>query len=267
MKSAVEEKKTYRLNQYLARCGVASRRKAEELILGGEVTVNGKLADHPGIQVTPYEDTVRLRGKLVALTPDITLIMHKPKGVLCSRDDGTGRKTVFDLLPKKYVQAGVQSIGRLDFDSSGLMILTNRGELHQRMEHPSGRVFRVYQVKARGIMNHERKEGLLKGVRLREGIAKAERIEVEKISSDISRFKLTLAEGKNREVRRMCEQVGIEVLDLKRIQYGQIFLGPLPSGKFREPFMEEKSFFEKILRKPKKNSSRSPKPKRGVQKR
>ncbi len=251
------DKNTYRLNQYLARCGVASRRKAEELIAEGVITINGKLADHPGNQVTPYEDTVRLNGKLVGLTPDITLILNKPKGILCSRDDGTDRRTVYDLLPAKYSKAGVQSIGRLDFDSSGLLILTNDGDLHQRMEHPSGKVFRVYQVKARGILNTERKESLLKGVRLREGVTRAERIEVDKISSDISRFKMTLAEGKNREVRRLCEQVGLDVLDLKRIQYGKVLLGPLPSGRFREPFFEEKSFFKKILSKPKSSSGKN----------
>jgi 23S rRNA pseudouridine2605 synthase len=122
------------------------------------------------------------------------------------------------------------------------------------MEHPSGKVFRVYQVKARGILNHEKRENLVKGIRLKEGIAKAETIELDKISSDISRFKMTLAEGKNREVRRLCEEVGLEVLDLKRIQYGKVLLGTLPVGRFREPYFEEKSFFDKLLRKPRNPS-------------
>lgn len=252
------EKPTYRLNQYLARCGVASRRKAEELIAEGAVTVNGVTADHPGIQVIPYEDTVKLKGKLVALTPDITLIMNKPKGVLCTREDGFERKTIFDLLPNKYTQAGVQSIGRLDFDSSGLLILTNDGALHQKMEHPSGSVFRVYRVKARGMLNDERREALLTGIRLREGIARAERIEVEKYSGGITRFQMTLAEGRNREVRRLCDQVGLEVLDLKRIQYGKILLGTLPPGKWRVPFYDEKVYLQKLLNRPEKPPAAAP---------
>jgi 23S rRNA pseudouridine2605 synthase len=258
--TTVSEKTTYRLNQYLARCGIASRRKAEELIAQGAVTLNGKAANHPGVQVVPYEDTVCLNGKKVTLPADITLILNKPKGVLCSREDGTDRKTVYDLLPKKYDKAGIQSVGRLDYDSSGLLILTNHGGLHQKLEHPSGNVFRVYQVKARGILNHEKRELLVKGIQFREGLAKAERIELDKISSDISRFKMTLAEGKNREVRRLCDEVGLEVLDLKRIQYGAVVLGTHPPGKYREPYFEEKSFFAKLLRKPKK----SPPPKKAT---
>ena len=240
------KKDTYRLNQFLSRCGTASRRKAEELILSGEVTVNQQVADHPGIQIDPHKDLVQVRGKTIGLAPGTTLILHKPKGVICTRSDPGNRKTIYDLLPRRLGVTGIQSIGRLDFDSSGLLILTNDGDLHSAMEHPSHEIERVYLVKARGILDRATKRRFLDGVDLEDGPARALGVKVLRVSGGVTRLELTLAEGRNREVRRLCEAVGLAVLDLKRIRFGAIHLDQLPPGKWRDPTSRESAFFEKI---------------------
>ncbi len=229
----------YRLNQFLARCGAASRRKAEEFILARLVTVNGEVADHPSLHVDPHHDVVRLKGHVLHFEDALTLIVHKPKGVICSRSDPEGRKTLFDLLPKKVANTSLQTVGRLDFDSSGLMILTNDGLLHRLFEHPSGGIERVYQVKAKGELESSRTKALLEGVQLEDGMGRAARVEMLRFSGGISRFLITLQEGRNREVRRMCAAVGLEVLDLRRISYGPFVLGSLAPGAWRETTLEE----------------------------
>lgn len=239
---------TYRLNQFLSRCGVASRRKAEELIAEGKVLINGVKADHPGIQVDPEKDVVRVRGRTLKPAASQVFILYKPKGVMCTKSDPEGRKTIYDLLPHRTVRQGLNSVGRLDFESSGVIVLTTDGDIHGFLEHPSSNIARIYRVKARGILTEAQQQRLLKGVRLFDGIAKAEKIEAVELGPGISRFTLHLLEGRNREVRRMCEEVGVQVLDLKRIQYGPFELGPLPSGRWRPAFIEELKLLEKMRR-------------------
>ena len=241
-----ETQGTFRLNRFLAHCGVASRRKAEELIADGKVLVNSVLASHPSLQVDPAKDLVKVRGKVVRMAESVTLILHKPKGVVCTRSDPQERKTVFDLVPARLQKKGVQSIGRLDFDSSGLLILTNDGALHQAMEHPSGNIDRVYQVKARGKFTPEVIKRLQAGVELEDGTASAKRVNLLRTSKDIVHLEITLTEGRNREVRRLLAAVGIETLELKRIRFGKIQLDTLPVGKSREPTFQESRYFEKI---------------------
>lgn len=243
-KMMIRKPETFRLNQYLAKCGVASRRKAEDLIAGHQITINGEPAGHPGIQVDPDRDVVRVHGKILKPPSPLTLILHKPKGVICTRSDPQGRKTIFDLLPNRLIKGGLQSVGRLDFDSSGLMILTTDGLLHRILEHPSSTIERVYQVKARGTLDDHGAKALLAGVKLEDGAAKAQKVESVRVSGGISRFEITLLEGRNREVRRLCAAVGLSVLDLRRIRYGPIELGLLPSGRWREPLIRENEIFE-----------------------
>ncbi len=244
----------YRLNQFLAHCGAASRRKAEELILARLVTINGQVAEHPSIRVDPKQDVVRLRGRILHLEEPLTIIVHKPKGVICSRSDPEGRKTLFDLLPRKLAKSSLQTVGRLDFDSSGLMILTNDGHLHRLLEHPSTGIERVYQVRVRGEMDLSRIKALLNGVELEEGMGRALRVELLRFSGGISRFLITLEEGRNREVRRLCAAVGLEVLDLRRLAYGPFTLGSLPSGTWRETTLEEDRILFRMRAKAKKNA-------------
>ncbi|MCG3196404.1 MAG: rRNA pseudouridine synthase [Candidatus Omnitrophica bacterium] len=245
-------KKTYRLNRFLSRCGVASRRHAEALITEGKVRVNGQVADHPGIQVDPGQDEVRLGARLLSLIEPVTLILHKPKGVVCTRSDPQGRRTIHDLFPSKLVKRGLQSVGRLDFESSGLLILTSDGDLHRLLEHPSSRIDRVYRVKARGVLDEAKIERLKSGIELEEGKSRFAAVEELRVSGGISRFTVTLREGRNREVRRLCAAVGLEVLDLKRVRFGEIDLGDLPSGKYRDTTFQEERFFEKIRKRGRK---------------
>lgn len=225
--------KKLRLNQFLSRCGVASRRKADDLIVTGKVKVNGVATTHPGLRVDPSLDKVLLDGKPIHLARLVTLVFHKPKGTLCSRSDPRNRKTIYDVLPKDLSALPVQSVGRLDFDSSGLLILTSDGDLHRLLEHPSSGIERVYQVKARGELDTQKQTRLIQGVELEDGPARAARIESLRVSGGISVFRVSLFEGRNREVRRMCQAVGLEVLELKRTEYGPFRLGNLLPGQCR----------------------------------
>ena len=252
-----EKSEIYRLNQFLAHCGAASRRKAEELILARLVTINGQVADHPSARVDPQRDIVRLRGRILRMEEPLTLIVHKPKGVICSRSDPEGRKTLFDLLPGKLAKSSLQSVGRLDFDSSGLMILTNDGQLHRLLEHPSSNIERVYQVKAKGELEASRIRALLSGVDLEDGTGKALKVELLRFSGGISRFLMTLQEGRNREVRRLCAAVGLEVLDLRRISYGPFTLGSLLSGAWRETTLEEDRILYRFKSSARRKSTKS----------
>jgi 23S rRNA pseudouridine2605 synthase len=232
-----------RLNQYLAHCGVASRRKAEELILAGKVSLNHQPADHPGIQVVPGQDQVRVNGALIHPPQAITILFHKPKGVICSRSDPQGRQTLYDFLPPHFRKQSLQSVGRLDYDSSGLIILTNEGQFHFDLEHPSGQIERIYQVKAKGTLTAQMVRQLLQGVALEDGPAQAQRVVIQKQSLGFSRFLITIGEGRNREVRRLCAVIGLQVLDLKRIAYGPYTLSTLPVGAWREMTQEERALF------------------------
>ena len=244
-----EERTVYRLNQYLARCGIASRRGAEDLIAEGVVSINGGKADHPGFKVVAGEDRVTVRGTAVHPPGTQTLILYKPKGVVCTRKDPEGRRTVFDLLPSRMGKRGIQTIGRLDYNSSGSLILTNEGDLHRFLEHPSSEIPRVYEIKAKGKLDDGKIKKLLSGIALEDGIGQADKVEKGRYSSDITRFTLTLHEGRNREVRRLCEAVGLTVLDLKRTRYGPIELAGLPSGKWRDLLQAEAKALKKLMKK------------------
>lgn len=252
-----ETRTTYRLNQFIARCGVASRRSAEQLIAEGVVLVNNEVAQHPGEQVTPGRDQVKVRGKLISLPAACQILLHKPKGIICSRFDPEGRRTVFDLLPGHLRKSGIQTVGRLDFDSSGLLLLTNQGEMHRFLEHPSSGLRRVYHVKARGELTPQRQQRCLDGIRLKDGPARATGIWLHKFSGGISRFDIAVEEGRNREVRRICEHIGLDVLDLKRIRFGPFELHDLPPGAWREWFPSEIEKLRKARLQPKRRGGKS----------
>jgi len=238
--------KKFRLNQFLSRCGAASRRKADDLIASGAVKVNGVVAAHPGMRVDPSLDKVQLEGKTLHLARRVTLVFHKPKGTLCARSDPRRRKTIYDVLPHEIASLPVQSVGRLDFDSSGLLILTSDGDLHRLLEHPSSNIERIYQVKARGELDSIRQTQLLEGVELEDGPARAARVEVIRVSNGISVFRVSLFEGRNREVRRMCQAVGLEVLELKRVEYGPFRLGNLLPGQWRDLTSAEQHALDRL---------------------
>ncbi|WP_448568588.1 pseudouridine synthase [Thermus sp.] len=220
-----------RLQALLARAGVTSRRKAEEMILKGLVRVNGEVA-RLGQKVGP-EDVVEVAGKRVELPKErLVLLLHKPKGYTTTRLDPHATKTVYQLLPDI---PGLQAVGRLDRDSEGLLLFTNDGELLFRLTHPRYGVRKVYRVwTERGTLPQEVCRRLLAGVALEDGPARALACRPAPGGAI-----LTLGEGRKREVRRMLQAVGYPVKRLLRLQVGPIRLGDLPPGKWRRLSEEE----------------------------
>jgi len=227
-----------RLHKFLAHAGVASRRHSEELIAAGRVTVNGRVVTELGCSVDPQRDEIRVDGELINEKEDkVYLVLNKPKGYLSTVSDPYRRPTVLDLIPD--IKERVYPVGRLDFDTEGLLLLTNDGELANLLTHPRYQIPKTYRVEVRGVIDEESLDKLSRGVELEDG--RTAEAEVELLSSDPrgSVFLLTLREGRKREVKRMCEAVGHPVLALKRISIGDINLEGLRSGDYRRLTREE----------------------------
>jgi 23S rRNA pseudouridine2605 synthase len=221
-----------RLQKFLANAGVSSRRKAEELITGGRVKVNGRAVTELGTKVDDAKDVVAVNGKTIKSAETVWIALNKPRGYVSTRKDPQGRPTVYDLLPPAL--HGLFYVGRLDLDSEGLLLLTNDGDTANRMLHPRYEVARVYEVLVRGEIKPDKIDQLLQGVELDDGIATAESVKVLGVARNEMRLRLTLREGRKREVRRMLWAVGHKVLRLKRISYGPIKLNRLAEGKWRK---------------------------------
>lgn len=218
-----------RLQKYLSECGVASRRKAEELIEEGRVRVNGNIAEL-GLSVTPGVDRVTI-GKKPVLPPQRgVLLLNKPKGVVTTMSDPGGRPTVAHFLGK--TDRGYFPVGRLDFESTGLVILTNDGDLANRIMHPSYGLERVYEVQVAGLVDDKTIRRLERGVRLEDGKVSA-KVKVLKRDEKRSTLSVTIAIGKNRIVRRMMDLVHHPVQKLKRVAHGPIKLGKLKAGEVK----------------------------------
>jgi len=221
-----------RLQKFLANAGVTSRRKAEELIEAGRVKVNGSVVRELGTKVDPARDEVLVDGRRIRSAQEIWVALHKPRGYVSTRHDPQGRPTIYELLPEEL--HSLFYVGRLDVDSEGLILLTNAGDTAHRMLHPSFEVTRVYDVLVRGFLNRDAEERLRAGVMLDDGMARAQSVRVRPgRTPDESRVRLSLREGRKREVRRMMSALGHDVRRLRRISYGPIQLGALPPGKWR----------------------------------
>ncbi len=222
---------TYRLQKYLAHCGVASRRKAEEYIRNGKVKVNGKTVTEMGVSVTA-QDRVEVDGKLVRLErKKVYIMLHKPKGYVTTVHDPEGRDTVMDLISD--VEERVYPVGRLDYDSSGLLLLTNDGELAHRMMHPSHEIVKVYIVTVEGAPSAEAIRKLEKGIRIENYTTAPALVKVLENYGEKTKLEITIHEGRNRQVRKMCEAIGHQVIRLKRVAYGNLVLGALKPGQWR----------------------------------
>ena len=223
--------KEVRLQKYLSECGVASRRKSEDLIVSGVVKVNGAVA-HIGDKIHTYSDKVTVHGKTVQPVGEkVYLMLNKPRGFVTTMSDEQGRKCVADLVAK--APAKVYPVGRLDRNSEGLLLMTNDGEFSNRMMHPRSHISKTYRVTVRPPVSDEQISRMMAGV-LIEG-RKTLPCEIEIQLKEETRFvlKFTLYEGRNREIRKMCEEVGLEVIRLKRIAIDTLSLGMLPQGQWR----------------------------------
>ena len=238
-----------RLQKYLAGVGIDSRRKCEELILQGLVRVNNSVVTKLGTKVDPQKDIVEVKGKLIKYKEKKQysyILLNKPKGYLTSLSDPFGRPVVLDLL--KGVKERVYPVGRLDFNSEGILILTNDGELAYALTHPAKEVEKVYIVEVKGIPTPEKLKILSKGVILENNYRISPcSIYLLKISNRNAILKIKIREGKKRQIRKMGEYIGHFVLKLRRIQLGPIFLKGVKPGEYRYLNKEEIKSLKKII--------------------
>ncbi len=221
-----------KLQKFMADCGVASRRKSEEIIEAGKVKVNGHVA-HIGDKVNPKKDLVTVRGKRInSVSRNYYIMLHKPRGYVTTVSDELGRKTVMDLVSD--IKARIYPVGRLDKDSEGLLLLTNDGAFANALSHPGHNFAKVYRVTVRPEINDEILFNLRNGIEI-DG-RKTAPCDVNVITEEPGRVVLEfiLREGRNRQIRKMCEAVNLQVARLKRISVGSLKLGMLPQGKWRE---------------------------------
>ncbi len=221
-----------RVQKILARSGVASRREAEKLILGGRVTVNGRVVETLGSKADPSKDHIKVDGKRInKFEPQVTLLLNKPRNYLSTVEDPQERPTVMDLC--RSVRQRVYPVGRLDFDAEGLLILTNDGEVANILAHPRFEVPRTYLAKVIGVPEERDLNRLKRGVVLDDGKAKVTSCLVISEKEKHSWVRVVVTEGRNRLVKRIFKAIGHPVLKLKRVGYGPLQLGNLPIGQFR----------------------------------
>lgn len=228
---------TVRLNKFIADCGVCSRRKADELIAEGMVTINGRKVFELGVRVDPSTDVVKVSGKVIKEQNHfVYFIFNKPTQVLTSMADPSGRPTVADYF-SEYKKHRLFPVGRLDWDSEGLLIMTNDGAYSQKVTHPSQEINKSYLVKINAPLSPAMSEKLKTGVSIVGGKVKAKHISSVKKSGKGSEnhwVSITITEGKNRQVRRMFEKIGIDVLKLRRVSIGRLKVGSVKKGEIRQ---------------------------------
>jgi 23S rRNA pseudouridine2605 synthase len=220
-----------RLQKVMASAGIASRRQCEELILAGVVRVNGKVVDELPVFVDAQADAIVVDGRRLRLPDRVYFALNKPKGIICTNRDPQGRKRAIDLVqcPER-----VFCIGRLDVDTSGLIILTNDSELTNQLTHPRYKVPKTYIATVKGRLDGTAVERLKKGIWLAEGKTGKAAVKVLKAGHQESQLEITLSQGLNRQVRRMLARVGVRVKSLKRVSIGKLQLRGLGTGRYRE---------------------------------
>ena len=244
-----------RLNKALASAGVASRRGADALVFEGLVTVNGQVAESPGIKVDPARDRIEVRGRPVGLpeeTRPMVLILNKPVRTVTTASDPQGRTTVFDVLrksePGKTDLPRLFSVGRLDYFSQGLLLLTNNGDLCHRLMHPSSHLPKTYRVEVRERATEHMLSTMRSGMRLKEGEELAPiKAKIVHAGPGKTVLELVLEQGVNRQIRRMCRDLGLTILKLERIRQGPLELGGLKPGQWRELTRKETEVLEKAV--------------------
>jgi len=242
-----EQSRGIRLQKVLAAAGLGSRRQCEELIVTGRVEVDRKVVMELGIRVDPAQQEIRVDGIPLRQPRLLYYALNKPPGVVCTTRDPAGRPRVTDLVPSKGER--LFSVGRLDLHSQGLIILTNDGQLANLLAHPRYGVPKTYRALVAGRPEPEALKKMLRGVRLAEGVARAERVTVKSHHKQSTVLEIVLREGKNREVRRLLARIGHKVMRLTRIAIGPIRLGKLQPGQWRRLTDEEVAALRRSARK------------------
>nr|WP_300095107.1 pseudouridine synthase [Sedimentibacter sp.] len=231
-----------RLQKYIARCGVSSRRKAEELILNGCVKVNGAVVTELGTKINPEKDFVTVDNKKISETKNLVYIkLYKPEGYVTTVKDQFGRKTVLDLI---NINERIYPIGRLDYNTSGLLLLTNDGDLANKLMHPKYHIYKTYVAEVEGRISEEAIMKLKSGVKIEDYKTAPARVNLISVSGNSSVVQVSIYEGKNRQVRKMLDAVGHSVRSLKRISFGKINLDDLKPGSWVHLNEEEINFLK-----------------------
>jgi len=231
-KTASKPGKRVRLNRFLADCGLGSRRKVEELISAGAISINGEICTDLASYVDPEHDEVCHEGNILkAETEKIFIIMNKPAGYVVSQKDEYNRRTVYDLLPEKF--ASLPYAGRLDKASEGLLLFSNDGALIKALTHPSHKVEKTYKVDVEPRLNRAALQTLRKGVEIEGGVTQSAAVFVKNENEKGMSLKMVITEGRKRQIRLMVEAVGGKVKKLRRLQFGPIHLKDLPLGRWR----------------------------------
>jgi len=233
-----------RLQKVMAAAGIASRRKCENLILEGKVKVNGNVVNELGFKVRPAKDVIEVDGKVISFPEKVYLILNKPAGYLTTVSDSFNRPTVMDLIKEEI---RVFPVGRLDYDTEGLLIFTNAGELAHRLMHPGFKLKKTYVAEVKGCPDDESLDRLRSGIKLEDGITYPAGVKLIKKGEKSSTVTITISEGRKRQVRRMFEAIGCDVVKLKRTKYGPLTLKGLKLGKYRHlSDLEIKSLMEAV---------------------
>ncbi len=227
-----------RLQKLISQAGLASRRHAEGLITSGRVTVNEQVITELGTKADPARDRIAVDGKLLSFgAKPLYILLNKPVGYLTALSDTRGRPLVTDLL--KDLKERVFPVGRLDYNTEGLLLLTNDGEWANRLMHPRHEVEKEYHVRVRGKVNDSQLKKLAGGVELEDGPTSRATVKMVKSGDNNDWISITIHEGRNRQVRRMCEAVSLFVVRLKRVRYGNLSVSPLRPGQYRELLPDE----------------------------
>lgn len=220
-----------RINKYIATSGICSRRKADDLILNGNVKLNGQVVKEPGVMVMP-KDKVSVNNQIVSVRHYKYVAFHKPAGYITTKKDENKRKTIYDILPKEF--AHLNPVGRLDRESSGLLIMTNNGDLHNKLTHPSLKVKKIYIVSVQGKVKPHDLNKLAEGFEIEQGQFAYADVELTEYLKDSTMLKITLYQGYNRQIRKMMDIIGHPVISLKRIAHASITLQGIKKGEYTQ---------------------------------
>jgi 23S rRNA pseudouridine2605 synthase len=263
VQAATPKQPRIRLQKFLAACGLGSRRACEELITAGRVSIDGVVAAELGRTVEPTRQQVELDGEPLRMERKKYYALNKPRGVVCTNRDPSGRPRIIDMFPPNSPR--LFSVGRLDEDSEGLIVVTNDGDLAQKLAHPKFRIYRTYHVQVAGVPNRPALESLEKGEYFSEGKFRVQSAKILKKQGKSCFLEIVLGEGHNREIRRLFARIGHKVMKLKRVAFGPIKLGKLHRGEVRELTRDELATLHSILLRNQQPGERRPgKPKRAA---